>query len=257
MEKDDEVKGGGNSYTTEFRQYDARLGRWLRMDPLANEFAAWSAYNYVTCNPIILIDPDGKKPTDWFLNQKNGKLIYLKGKSTLTQKDLDKIGSNYKTSDYSNVGKDDMFGKSLPVSLSGFDGSNQLDKNHLIVDDCFAEILMQYVGYTKAKDITVEETETYTGGPKNDPFEVPHYSYSIKKIESTITYAKKANMNEKDIISDDKVAGQYNYFRTVTYKVTIPYNESYKNNTFFRDNQVSNSTNSVLKLVSSVIDVIF
>jgi len=27
MEKDDEVKGKGNSYTTTFRQYDARLGR--------------------------------------------------------------------------------------------------------------------------------------------------------------------------------------------------------------------------------------
>jgi len=26
MEKDDEVKGSGNSYTTEFRQYDSRLG---------------------------------------------------------------------------------------------------------------------------------------------------------------------------------------------------------------------------------------
>jgi len=34
MEKDDEVKGSGNSYTTEFRQYDPRLGRWMSLDPL-------------------------------------------------------------------------------------------------------------------------------------------------------------------------------------------------------------------------------
>ncbi|MEZ4929190.1 MAG: hypothetical protein R2777_04175 [Chitinophagales bacterium] len=30
MEKDDEVSGDGNQYTTEFRQYDPRLGRWTQ-----------------------------------------------------------------------------------------------------------------------------------------------------------------------------------------------------------------------------------
>lgn len=33
MRKDDELKGSGNSYTTDFRQYDPRLGRWLSIDP--------------------------------------------------------------------------------------------------------------------------------------------------------------------------------------------------------------------------------
>ena len=33
MEKDDEVKGVGNSYNTTFRQYDPRLGRWMSLDP--------------------------------------------------------------------------------------------------------------------------------------------------------------------------------------------------------------------------------
>ncbi|MDD2982853.1 MAG: hypothetical protein PHQ74_05645 [Crocinitomicaceae bacterium] len=32
-EKDNEVKGKGNSYTTFFRQLDPRLGRWLTIDP--------------------------------------------------------------------------------------------------------------------------------------------------------------------------------------------------------------------------------
>ena len=32
-EKDNEFKGQGNSYTTEFRQLDPRLGRWLSVDP--------------------------------------------------------------------------------------------------------------------------------------------------------------------------------------------------------------------------------
>jgi len=34
MELDNEVSGNGNSYTTEFRQYDPRLGRWKSLDQL-------------------------------------------------------------------------------------------------------------------------------------------------------------------------------------------------------------------------------
>jgi RHS repeat-associated protein len=33
-EMDNEVNGNGNSYTTEFRQLDPRLGRWMSVDPV-------------------------------------------------------------------------------------------------------------------------------------------------------------------------------------------------------------------------------
>ena len=49
-EKDDEVKGEGNSYTTYFRQLDPRLGRWLSRDPKPD---AWqSHYTSMDNNPI-------------------------------------------------------------------------------------------------------------------------------------------------------------------------------------------------------------
>ncbi|WP_294680221.1 RHS repeat-associated core domain-containing protein [uncultured Fluviicola sp.] len=56
-EGDNEVKGDGNSYTTEFRQYDPRLGRWLSMDPFS-QFVG-SQYTSFNNNPIFCIDPDG------------------------------------------------------------------------------------------------------------------------------------------------------------------------------------------------------
>ncbi len=53
-EKDDEFKGNGNSYATEFRQLDPRLGRWLSVDPKLN---AWeSPYVSMGNNPIIYSD---------------------------------------------------------------------------------------------------------------------------------------------------------------------------------------------------------
>ncbi|MBU3661323.1 MAG: hypothetical protein FGM14_15750 [Flavobacteriales bacterium] len=57
MEQDPEAKGEGNSYTTEFRQYDPRLGRWLSLDP---KMTAWeSPFVGMGNNPIFYTDPFG------------------------------------------------------------------------------------------------------------------------------------------------------------------------------------------------------
>ncbi len=59
MEKDNELKGNGNSYTTEFRQYDPRLGRWLSVDPLVIKHPGWTPYKSMLNNPILFIDNNG------------------------------------------------------------------------------------------------------------------------------------------------------------------------------------------------------
>jgi RHS repeat-associated protein len=59
-EKDDEVKGGGNSYDFGVRIYDPRLGRWLSIDPMARQYSELSPYNFCADNPIMYIDPDGQ-----------------------------------------------------------------------------------------------------------------------------------------------------------------------------------------------------
>ena len=58
-EKDNEVSGEGNSYTTEFRQLDPRLGRWFSVDPWAQKYPYISPYASMFNNPICLNDPKG------------------------------------------------------------------------------------------------------------------------------------------------------------------------------------------------------
>jgi RHS repeat-associated protein len=97
MEMDNEAKGNGNSYTTEFRQYDPRIGRWLSLDPLAGKYPGYSPYNYCLNNPIIFTDNGGDEPnlaqattiTDWLQFCKDNKLVtitdiffYVKANST-------------------------------------------------------------------------------------------------------------------------------------------------------------------------------
>jgi len=48
--------------TSKVMNMDAHtVSRWMSPDPLSEEYSSWSPYNYVMNNPIIFIDPDGKK----------------------------------------------------------------------------------------------------------------------------------------------------------------------------------------------------
>jgi RHS repeat-associated protein len=46
------------------RMYDATLGRWNAVDPMADAYQAYSPYVYVLNNPIRLIDPNGMYSED-------------------------------------------------------------------------------------------------------------------------------------------------------------------------------------------------
>jgi RHS repeat-associated protein len=66
-EKDDELKGNGNSYTTEFRQLDTRIGRWLSIDPVIQPWQ--SSYCSMDGNPISKNDILGNTTKDWIKRQ--------------------------------------------------------------------------------------------------------------------------------------------------------------------------------------------
>ncbi len=58
-EEDDEVKGDGNQIAYEERIYDSRLGRFLSMDPLVQDFPSFSPYSAFNNSPIYFYDPNG------------------------------------------------------------------------------------------------------------------------------------------------------------------------------------------------------
>jgi hypothetical protein len=95
------------------RYYNPRVSLWLNVDPLAEQFAGRSPYEYTFSNSIKFIDPDGKKPTPaqaaamaaHVYGDKNNSI--LMGGWRVSQKDfglqlIDK-GSGFKSAVYERV----------------------------------------------------------------------------------------------------------------------------------------------------------
>jgi RHS repeat-associated protein len=81
MEKDDEVKGGGNSYDFGARMYDSRLGRWLSIDRIFSKYPYASTYCFAVNTPIQARDPDGNYVffVNGYYNAYGGNITGTKG----------------------------------------------------------------------------------------------------------------------------------------------------------------------------------
>ncbi len=79
------------------RMYDAQIGRWMTQDPLSEKYLLISPYAYVANNPILYIDPDGKRIKIRYVdeNGKKRKAIYDLDKCIAVDKKGNEVHNEY------------------------------------------------------------------------------------------------------------------------------------------------------------------
>ena len=84
------------------RYYDARIGRWHTVDPLADRgvLRSWSSYHYSLCNPLLFVDPKGMAP-DVYVKGKDGN----RAANELDKETQVKISRDAKTGKLSATGE--------------------------------------------------------------------------------------------------------------------------------------------------------
>jgi RHS repeat-associated protein len=87
------------------RNYDATIGRWMNIDPLAEDMTRHSPYNYAFNNPIYFIDPDGMSPIGEGMDEEKN-FDFEDGSRGLASTVVDNTG---KVIDYQDDGDDNVY----------------------------------------------------------------------------------------------------------------------------------------------------
>jgi len=132
-----------NVYDFNARGYDAVLGRFMQVDPMADERNWVTPYNYVQNNPLIFVDPTGL--LEYRLNTETGELEQVGDKGG-DKRQFVKVGGQTVRI---KGGKDDIHVGIVKIS-GGEDGDVQYTASS---KDLWSDVPEEYIGHYSSFDL--------------------------------------------------------------------------------------------------------
>ncbi|TBN17930.1 hypothetical protein EYD46_06390 [Hyunsoonleella pacifica] len=90
QEKDDEIKGEGNSLNFTFRMHDPRIGRFFAVDPLIHQYPWYSSYSFAGNKVLQFIELEGlEEQISPYLQKTQYRIVFAKDDNASVLKRVD------------------------------------------------------------------------------------------------------------------------------------------------------------------------
>ncbi|CAG5087467.1 RHS repeat protein [Parvicella tangerina] len=210
MEKDDEVKGEGNSYDYGARMQDPRLGRWLSIDPYYRKYPSTSNYAFAMNSPTYIIDEGGNdiyvfvEKTGITKRTEDGENVWSSGHTVIAVDEYEEVEEGvWKKTGRILVGE--LYPAGQPMPERGQNAVRGLYK--MAVYDSPEEFKKKYEENYKEDygNITLEYMEINTSDDAKT-------EYTEKEISADLAMASYINRINTQVESEEKVyiPGSYN-----------------------------------------------